>query len=61
MIISCHRPPQGGHDWITTDICCAACYALAGLAMVVEVYLSQVGDITLVRRDLITGDIQILN
>ena len=51
----------GDHSWWTTDICCHACLESHGLTTVIEVYLSQCGDIVLVERDWTTGTVQLLN
>ena len=40
-----------GRTWWTTDICCRSCLEKEGLTIVIEVYLSQCGKITLIRRD----------
>jgi hypothetical protein len=42
--------------WWTTDICCRACLDKYGLTTSIEYYLSQCGDITMIRRDMLTGE-----
>jgi hypothetical protein len=45
----------GEHSWFTTDICCRACLDKYGLTTSIEYYLSHCGDITMIRRDVLTG------
>jgi hypothetical protein len=44
----------GDRHWWTTDICCRSCLASYGLATTINVYMNQCGDITLVRRCVLT-------
>jgi hypothetical protein len=50
----------GDRSWFTTDICCRSCLGKYGLTTSIEYYLSACGDITLVQRDMLTGEYEVM-